>query len=334
MKPKILFIKQGLKYGWYMETYFEYLIRNLGSEYFMELANTINPPYKEDYLKDYPITNPLMRNPNNYDLLVPVLGTHWHLPKEEFRHKVGIVSWEVGEGLRDGLPAVVGAATPECEKAYKEQNIDYVSVRMGIDTDMFRPLDLARDDKLFRVGIVGNVSNDRHSLREIYRVVRHLKDVRLMVFMHFWETLSPEVLGIMGGRNIIYNIVDAGKYYPGLANMYNSMDVLLRIEKNEDYGMPVMEAAACGVPSIATDWGNCKDVIGKDRGILINKNKDIKDKISDMIKAIKYLKNNRRKAKGMGFLAMEEIEYNWTWSMKRLSNWRKFFKKGLANVRG
>ncbi len=54
-----------------------------------------------------------------------------------------------------------------------------------------------------------------------------------------------------------------------LANVYNFMDVYVQYATNEGFGMPMAEAAACGVPVMAVDYSAMSDVVRKVHGIPI-----------------------------------------------------------------
>ena len=63
--------------------------------------------------------------------------------------------------------------------------------------------------------------------------------------------------------------VDDGIEAEDLANIYNIMDFYIQPCTNEGFGMPIVEAAACGVPVCATDYSAPSDVIKKLGGIPI-----------------------------------------------------------------
>jgi glycosyltransferase involved in cell wall biosynthesis len=45
-----------------------------------------------------------------------------------------------------------------------------------------------------------------------------------------------------------------------MAKIYNAMDVLMNPAMGEGFGIPVLEAQACGVPAIVTDFSAMKEV--------------------------------------------------------------------------
>ena len=49
---------------------------------------------------------------------------------------------------------------------------------------------------------------------------------------------------------------------PTMARIFSSFDVLLNCSAGEGFGVPIIEAAACGVPSIVTDFSAMPEVAG------------------------------------------------------------------------
>jgi len=54
-----------------------------------------------------------------------------------------------------------------------------------------------------------------------------------------------------------------------MSRMYGGFDVLLNASRSEGFGMPINEAAACGVPTIATDFTSMTELV-KGHGWLVN----------------------------------------------------------------
>jgi glycosyltransferase involved in cell wall biosynthesis len=64
-------------------------------------------------------------------------------------------------------------------------------------------------------------------------------------------------IGLEVGKNVFF--VDQYAYQTGLpedhmAHVYSAMDVLTNVSTGEGFGIPIVEAQACGTPVIVGDW--------------------------------------------------------------------------------
>jgi len=57
---------------------------------------------------------------------------------------------------------------------------------------------------------------------------------------------------------------------PGLLALYNACDVLVQPTKAEGWGLPIIEALACGVPAIATNYSGHTAFLNDDNGYLLD----------------------------------------------------------------
>lgn len=162
---------------------------------------------------------------------------------------------------------------------------DPLYVPHGIDTSIYRPIskEEARgytkfpEDK-FVVGMVA--ANKGNPSRKCFAEA-------LLAFKHFRAShpdailyLHTEMSGRFDGVNLpqllqAVEMPDDSVFFPdqdrlllnpfghsAMANVYNSLDVLLSPSAGEGFGIPVLEAAACGVPSIVTDFSAQAEVCG------------------------------------------------------------------------
>jgi glycosyltransferase involved in cell wall biosynthesis len=70
-------------------------------------------------------------------------------------------------------------------------------------------------------------------------------------------------LGLLEGQDVIFcnqyqNIVGFPPEY--LAEFYNCLDVHLITSRGEGFGIPILEAQACGIPVITGGWTACKEL--------------------------------------------------------------------------
>jgi glycosyltransferase involved in cell wall biosynthesis len=320
-KKKILMIPPQA--GWYVEAHCEYLMRYLGEDFFMEIAMPTGDG-----------TSPFNRNVDDYDLLWPLWAQAWHCDPDKYAHKVATVFYCPAEGRYKDV-AVVGATTPITEDSCKQIGIPYHSLRFGVDTNLFAPYPLAREDDLLHVGYIGNHANVRHMVGPVISQLVDIPGVRIMLFPHSWVN--------DGGTPTDYNadvmrkhVVTGDKRWTGIPNIYNRMDILLRMDQDPAYSFPTQEAAACGVPVIATDSGidhlftdaGAGVMIPGDRTYYMNNTDEVAKKVRE---AIIDLRDNKNKRKEMGIRGREEVLKNWTWE-KHVPAWREFFREGLARA--
>jgi len=56
--------------------------------------------------------------------------------------------------------------------------------------------------------------------------------------------------------------MELGSHPIAMANLYSACDVLLSPSYGEGFGIPIVEAQACGVPVIVTDWTSMTELCG------------------------------------------------------------------------
>lgn len=72
-----------------------------------------------------------------------------------------------------------------------------------------------------------------------------------------------------GQGSSMFPSVQQGVSSEQLSDIYNAMDVYVQFANSEGMGMPAVEAGACGIPVLATDYSAMKDVVKKLHGIAI-----------------------------------------------------------------
>jgi Predicted glycosyltransferases len=131
---------------------------------------------------------------------------------------------------------------------------------------------------------------------------------------------SPEII-------FLYN-----QNIPGyqMGTLYKSADCFVLPTRGEGWGMPILEAMACGIPTIATGWSSQLDFINDNNGYLL-KTKGLIDakakcpyydgfKWADpdeehLMYLMRHVYENREEAIKKGNIAAEEVAEKWTWEM-------------------
>jgi glycosyltransferase involved in cell wall biosynthesis len=162
--------------------------------------------------------------------------------------------------------------------------LDPLYVPHGIDTRVFAPRDGARarlglPESAFIVGAVAMNKGvpSRKSLPLIIEAFARFRAMHpeALLYLHTEITglfdegydlaalfaaldLGPDVVRVADQYR--YRLDPEGPEH--MADLYSSFDVLLSPSMGEGFGLPVLEAAACGVPSIVTDFTAMSEVCG------------------------------------------------------------------------
>lgn len=339
---RILIMPPGVKGGWYMQAYVEYLIRYLSDEFFIDMGDVPYPPYK-DFLNRYPETSPFMRNPDDYDLLVPLLATHWGVTeREKYKKKVACIWYEPNEGSRDVLG--IASLTPLSDKSLEnDTSVYWKSLKFGIDTDLFKPLNFKREDDLLHVGVVGTHINPRRMNKEVIVPLADIPGVRLMIFPNNWDNDGGN-LEQVGGKKFLDHVVTGGKTGAGLANIYNQMDVYIRTDSDPGFACPILEAQACGVPVITTNQGIDKYFTEAGGGIMLAPDEpntfnttrewclnDPNDVAKKAREAVIWMRDNPGARQMMGKTGRNFATMGWQWE-DHIPYWREFFREVLKRA--
>ncbi|HEY6801964.1 MAG TPA: glycosyltransferase [Pyrinomonadaceae bacterium] len=130
-----------------------------------------------------------------------------------------------------------------------------------------------------------------------------------------------------GGR-IIFSINEVLPNYQ-IGSLYRSVDCFVLPSRGEGWGLPIMEAMACGLPVIATNWSGPADFITKDTAYLLDverlKPAEAKcpyykgfnwaePSYEHLRSLMRHVYENRDEARMVGQRASQEILSKWTWA--------------------
>lgn len=126
-----------------------------------------------------------------------------------------------------------------------------------------------------------------------------------------------------------------------LGYLYKSADCFVLPTRGEGWGMPILEAMACGLPVIATNWSAQTDFMKEDNSFPLNVEKLIpavakcpyyhgfnwaEPSYEHLRYLMRYLYEHREIARKVGEKAAEEVAHKWTWEkaaekiIERISN--------------
>jgi len=179
---------------------------------------------------------------------------------------------------------------PLCDFAYSQLVeagfTPYEPIPNGVDTSIFKPLDKASCRKEFGLPedafiflTVAVNKGDRKNLPQQLMSYKRFLDITkandVIYLMHTYPHLDklniegfdlPIIWEQLGGEKRYLLFTSEGDYLHGLteegmAHLYNCADVLMNVSKGEGLSLPIIEAMACGVPAIATDFSSMPELV-------------------------------------------------------------------------
>jgi len=156
------------------------------------------------------------------------------------------------------------AMSKHAQQEFEKNGLDSVLLQHGVDCNVYKPgLPKALKSNGFLVGMVAsNMSHDRKAYWQNLKAFSIFKQnhPEAKIYIHTFVTSKDsgfDLLKIAKDLNIEVNFPDAWMMKEGIpaermAQIYNSFDVLLMASKSEGFGVPLIEAQACGVPVITS----------------------------------------------------------------------------------
>ena len=239
------------------------------------------------------------RNPDKPSLMITLYDA-WVLKSPRYAEVPKIASWtpidhvtlppKVEEWLvRPNVTPI--AMAPNGQRILNEKGIDHVYIPHAVDTAVFKPVekmpsgqavtDYFGSSERFVVGMVA--ANKASGM-----VHRKSFSENLMAFSIFKKRhpeallyLHTEPIGMMGGWNLLELLKALGispqdVMFPNphdqrfgvsdetMAALYSGIDVLLAPSMGEGFGVPTIEAQACGTRVIVSSWAASQDLASKD----------------------------------------------------------------------
>lgn len=230
----------------------------------------------------------------------------------------------------------------------------------GVETDLFKPLPPEAREKL-----KADKFKDKFVVLGVFKnMERKMPDKWLQIFTLFKED-KKDVVGILhtnpappiGHFNLPQHCVDYGLklgedifFSPvgiprqNMPLLYGTADVLLHSGFGESFGIPVLEAMACGLPIVGTNATTAPELIG-DCGLLIDpvryKNgleitmgsyngvEFVLPDIYDGAKKLDKLYNDPKLREELGFKATQKAAAKYDWSLI-IPKWDEIIKKATG----
>ena len=272
----------------------------------------------------------------------------YHVCYTPFETDGAPISWLLGLKAMDEI----WVPSEENKKSYVRMGLDSGKIKViphGADTTRFNPgiKPLNYDRGAFNFGSVFDWTerkNPKALIRAYYNAFKDKEDVSLTLRV-FWkfpvektmEHVRGEIQKIkddFAGRTDFPKIVLWTEILPenALPNLYKSFDCFVLPSRGEGFGLPFIEAMACGVPAIGPAWGGNTDFMNKNNSFIIG-GKLIPINNAEFLRVqpqyggqnwfdmdeaplsqtMRWVYDHQDKAKELGEKAAKEIAENWTW---------------------
>ena len=213
---------------------------------------------------------PIDREPLPETIKASLKSAYWILPWVEHARKViedggftnqTIIPLSVDTSIFRPLVGV------KCHKVVDGKKIETGEIATK---DMFKS-GMGLTDEHFVVGVVGINQDTRKNIHKVIKAVGMLRDeipeLRLRLHAPAYRPGGLNLPEVVDRANItdITAWTPPHKYFLGLtfqemASMYNGMDVLALPSSGEGFGLPLVEANACGIPTIFTNCTSMSEI--------------------------------------------------------------------------
>lgn len=164
--------------------------------------------------------------------------------------------------------------------------LDALYVPHAIDTDAYKPYDrmevrrqVGMPEDAFLVGMVAANKGrpSRKGFQQAFQAFKKFSEAHDNAYLYLHTSISPDsamgedIPAILSALDVPDDrVVTADQYrmmfdpysHQTMAKLYSAMDVLLNSAMGEGFGVPVLEAQACGTPAIVTDFSAMREVCG------------------------------------------------------------------------
>lgn len=201
------------------------------------------------------------------------------------------------------------------EKDYKR--FDVFEVPFGIDTKLFEPKKI--EHKKFTVGTIKSIEmhNGIDCILDAADIIinEHKIDIQFLIVGK--GSLLNEMIKKAESLDLLKNVIFTGFVdHEKTINYYSKLSIFVAVSTRESFGVSILEAASCEIPSITSNIGGLKEVnIDNVTGVVIEPNEP-----KVLADSIIKLYNNKSLRLSLGSNGRERVKnkYNWNHSIDKM----------------
>ena len=203
------------------------------------------------------------------------------------------------------------------EKEYRRYDVDVIP--FGIDIDSFFPI--VKKKKKFTVGTIKSIENHNgiDCLIDAASIVinNYKKDINFMIVGEgsLKNKMKKKAVDLKVDQKLKFvGFVD----HKNVLKYYNDLSVFIAVSTRESFGVSILEASACEIPSITSNVGGLTEVnVNNVTGIVIEPNNP--QKLAESI--INLYENEKLRLKlGTGARKRVLEKYNWNSNLENMIN--------------
>jgi len=216
------------------------------------------------------------------------------------------------------LKLVLQSATIVCSTSQAMKKIieneyrrfDVKIIPFGIDIDFFKPVEKSHNS--FTVGTIKSIEEHNgietiiESADEIINKYKKNIDFLIVGKGSLEEAMKQKSINL----NLKNNVTFTGFIPHSLVKKYyDRLSIFIAVSKRESFGVSILEAAGCGIPSITSNIGGLTEVnINQQTGFVINPGTP-----KELTKVIIKLYEDEKLRKQLGDRARERVVENFNW---------------------
>jgi glycosyltransferase involved in cell wall biosynthesis len=272
----------------------------------------------------------------------PAKGKWIHIQPWEFGHLPE--AWI--EPLRDQVDEI-WVPSNYVRRVYERSSIPTEKIQVipwGIDTDVFTPAATPRilpTNKSFRFLYVGGTIHRKGFDRVLEAYLQEFspnEDVCLVVkdlgtnTFYRYGNLRGETISARDNQSWPEIVYFDGSWTPGqLASLYTACNCLVMPYRGEGFGLPILEAMACGIPPIVPRGGASDDFVSEESGYLLESREvetqhewplvgpalELEVSLSELRSLMRTAFENKTHATEKGNRAARNVSQQFTWDKTR-----------------